>query len=128
MSTIIDEKTAESAVWRSLSGGKWCFTCEDLEITWHSKSGAIIFDGVRAGNLVKQIKDILLKLNDAEKTINSDLNLEANTDRGSSRIIENEVSSHNSTCCVVSIEGLKLEMVILQARLLNAIKKNKSDI
>ena len=91
MPTIIDEKTAESAVWRSPSGGKWCFTCEDLEITWLLKRGAIIFDGVRAGNLVKQIKDILLKLNDVEKTINSDLNLEANTDRGSSPIIENEV-------------------------------------
>ena len=127
MSTIIDEKTAESTVWRSPSGGKWCFTCEDLEITWHSKSGAIVFDGVRAGNLVKQIKDILLKLNDVEKTINSDLNLDANTDRGSSRIIENEVSSHNSSCSVV-VEGLKLEMVILETRLLNNIKENKSDI
>ena len=64
VSTIIDEKTAEGAAWRSPSGGKWCFTCEDLEITCHSKSGVIIFDGVRAGNLVKQIKDILVKLND----------------------------------------------------------------
>ncbi|CAB4026847.1 Hypothetical predicted protein [Paramuricea clavata] len=53
--------------------------------------------------------------------------MEANTDRGSSRIIENEVSSHNSTCSVV-IEGIKLEMVILETRLLNAIKENKSDI
>ena len=43
VSTIIDEKTAEGAAWRSPSGGKWCFTCEDLEITWHSKSGVIIF-------------------------------------------------------------------------------------
>ena len=66
VSTIIDEKTAEGADWRSPSGGKWCLTCEDLEITWHSKSGVIIFDGVRAGNLVKQIKDILVKLNDME--------------------------------------------------------------
>ena len=74
VSTIIDEKTAEGAAWRSPSGGKWCFSCEDLEITWHSKSGAIIFDGVRAGNLVKQIKHILLKLNDMERTTNSDLN------------------------------------------------------
>ena len=106
VSTIIDEKTAEGAVWRSPSGGKWCFTCEDLEITWHSKSGVIIFDGVKVGNLVKQIKDILVKLNDMEKTINSDLNFEANIDRGSSRIIENEVSSHNSSCSVV-IEGFK---------------------
>ncbi|CAB4029558.1 Hypothetical predicted protein, partial [Paramuricea clavata] len=64
---------------------------------------------------------------DAEKTINSDLNMEANTDRGSSRIIENEVSSHNSTCSVV-IEGLKLEMVILETRQLNTMKENKSDI
>ena len=127
VSTIIDEKAAESAVWRSPSGGKWCFTCEDLEITWHSKSGAIIFDGVKAGNLVKRIKDILSKPDDAVKTINSDLNMEANTDRGSSRIIENEVSSHNSTCSVV-IEGIKLEMVILETRLLNTIKENKSDI
>ena len=123
VSTIIDEKAAESAVWRSPSGGKWCFTCEDLEITWHSKSGAIIFDGVKAGNLVKRIKDILSKPDDAVKTINSDLNMEANTDRGSSRIIENEVSSHNSTCSVV-IEGIKLEMVILETRLLNTIKEN----
>ena len=76
--------------------------------------------------MVKQIKDILLKLNDAEKTINSNLNLEANTDQGSSRIIENEVSSHNSTCPVVT-EGLKLEMVILKI-LFNTIKENKSDI
>ena len=127
VSTIIDEKAAESAVWRSPSGGKWCFTCEDLEITWHSKSGAIIFDGVKAGNLVKRIKDILSKPDDAVKTINSDLNMEANTDRDSSRIIENEVSSHNSTCSVV-IEGIKLEMVILETRLLNTIKDNKSDI
>ena len=127
VSTIIDEKTAEGAAWRSPSGGKWCFICEDLEITWHSKSGVIIFDGARPGNLVKQIKDILVKLNDMEKTINSDLNLEANIDRGSSCIIENEVSSHNSSCSVV-IEGLKLEMVILETRLLNTIKENKSDI
>ena len=123
VSTIIDE----SAVWRSPSGGKWCFTCEDLEITWHSKSGAIIFDGVKAGNLVKRIKDILSKPDDAVKTINSDLNMEANTDRGSSRIIENEVSSHNSTCSVV-IEGIKLEMAILETRLLNTIKERMSDI
>ena len=68
VSTIIDEKAAESAVWRSPSGGKWCFTCEDLEITWHSKSGAIIFDVVKAGNLVKRIKDILSKPDDAVKT------------------------------------------------------------
>ena len=67
------------------------------------------------GNLVKQIKDVLVKLNDVEKTINSDLNLEANIDRGSSCIIENEVSSHNSSCSVI-IEGLKLEMVILETR------------
>ena len=99
----------------------------EIEITWHSKSGAIIFDGVKAGNLVKRIKDILSKPDDAVKTINSDLNMEANTDRGSSRIIENEVSSHNSTCSVVT-EGIKLEMVILETRLVNTIKENKSDI
>ena len=99
----------------------------NLQITWHSKSGAIIFDGVKAGNLVKRIKDILSKPDDAVKTINSDLNMEANTDRSSSRIIENEVSSHNSTCSVV-IEGIKVEMVILETRLRNTIKENKSDI
>jgi hypothetical protein len=92
VSTIIDEKAAESTAWRSPSGGKWCFTGEDLVITWYSKSGAIIFDGTKAGNLVKRLKDIFSKPDDVEKTINSDLNMEANTDRASSRIIENEVS------------------------------------
>ena len=50
-----------------------------------------------------------------EKTTNSDLNLEANINRDPSRIIENEVSSHNSSCSVV-LEGLKLKMVILETQ------------
>lgn len=56
----------------------------------------------------------------------SDLNNKVKIDRGSSCINENEVSSRNSVSSV-DLEGMKLEMVILETRLFNAIKENKSD-
>ncbi len=30
--TIIDEQTAQSSKWHSLSGGKWCFNSEQLKV------------------------------------------------------------------------------------------------
>ena len=38
ISTIIEEKAAESAIWRSPSGGKWCFISDVLGVTWYAKS------------------------------------------------------------------------------------------
>ena len=56
ISTIIEEKAAESAIWRSPSGGKWCFISDVLGVTWYAKSKTICFDGPKADDLVARIQ------------------------------------------------------------------------
>jgi hypothetical protein len=77
---------------------------------------------------VKKINGVLSKSDDTMEANNSDLNSEENIDRGSICINENEVSSYSSVIITADIEGIKLDMSILEARLLNATKECKSDI
>ena len=120
--TTIDKKAAESAVWRSPSGES------KLEVMWHMKSDAMYFDGGKAGDLVKQINGVLSKSENVVEANNSDLDIEESVVRGSICTNENEISSYSGVA-TADMEGIKLDMSILEARLVKPIyKKSKSDI
>ena len=91
------------------------------------KSEAIYFDGAKAGDLVKQIDGVLSKSENAVEANNSDLNVEESVVRGSICNNENEISSFSGVITADS-EGIKLDMSILEARLVKAIKESKSEI
>ena len=78
ISTIIEEKAAESAIWRSPSGGKWCFISDVLGVTWYAKSKTICFDGPKADDLVVRIQDALARLDSVLEVNNDDLSFEEN--------------------------------------------------
>ena len=127
ISTIIEEKAAESAIWRSPSGGKWCFISDVLGVTWYAKSKTICFDGPKADDLVVRIQDALARLDSVLEVNNDDLSFEENIVEDPICINENEVSNCSGVIAA-EMEGIKLDMSILEGRFANAIKENKSDI
>lgn len=57
----VNQRDAENAIWRSPSGGTWCFKGEgdDLLVTWHSKSKTISFDGKAADEIKERIHEAI---------------------------------------------------------------------
>ena len=121
------EKAAESAIWRSPSSGKWYFISDVLGVTWYTKSKTICFDGPKANDLVVRIQDALAKLDSVLEVNNDDLSFEENIVEDPICIDENEVSNCSGVIAA-EMEGIKLDMSILEGRVVNAIKENKSDI
>ena len=127
ISTIIEEKAAESAIWRSPSGGKWCFISDVLGVTWYAKSKTICFDGPKADDLVVGIKDALARVDSVLEVNKDDLSFEENIVEDPICMDENKVSNCSGVIAA-EMEGIKLDMSILEGRFANAIKENKSDI
>ncbi|CAB4023335.1 Hypothetical predicted protein [Paramuricea clavata] len=57
----VNQRDAENAIWRSPSGGTWCFKGEgdDLLVTWHRKSKTISFDGKAADEIKERINEAI---------------------------------------------------------------------
>ena len=80
-----------------------------------------------AGDLLKRIYNTLSSSDRVLEADNGDHNVEENIAGDSTCIDESEVSGCNSAIST-DIEGIKLDMSILEARLVNIINENKSDI
>ena len=78
-------------------------------------------------HLVVRIQDSLARLDSVLEVNNDDLSFEENIVEDPICIDENEVSNCSGVIAA-EMEGIKLDMSILEGRFANAIKENKSDI
>ena len=74
-----------------------------------------------------RIQDALARLDSVLEVYNDDLSFEENIVEDPTCIDENEVSNCSGVIAT-EMEGIKLDMSILEGRFANAIKENKSDI
>lgn len=60
VATEVNQINSKNAIWRSPSGGTWCFKGDgELSVTWHSKSKTISFDGKAADGIKERIYEAI---------------------------------------------------------------------
>lgn len=129
--TEVDEETDKSTGWKSPSGGTWTFVSYVLSVTWHKKSENIFFKERNSDDLTELIYSYIKKSKNVAETVGFvEVILDKSTDAttGSRNNTEQaEICSCNCTCSTFwELEGIKLDMTILETRVCDVISQNES--